>query len=47
MKILITFEEIHNICIYDECNYFCENMGYSKWVINEGGGDIVTELSEE
>ena len=34
----------------DRCNdwiYFCEEERWSEWSVNEGGGDITIQLSEE
>lgn len=41
----MTLEEV-----LDKCNnweYFCEKEGWSKWAVNEGGGDITVCLTEE
>lgn len=45
MKILITLEEV-----LDRCNNwidFCKDFGYSEYSVNEGGGNIEVEMTEE
>ena len=45
MTINITLSEILNKC--NNWNDFCENEGFSEWFVNEGGGHIEINLSEE
>ena len=45
MRIYITLEEVLHKC--NDWDKFCEEEGYSVWVVNEGGGDIEISLTEE
>ena len=41
--ITMTLEEILSNC--DDWEKFCEEMGYSMWAVNEGGGDTEVEMT--
>jgi hypothetical protein len=45
MTITITLSEILDKC-YDWEEY-CRDSGYSEWAVNEGGGDIAVNMTEE
>jgi len=45
MTITMTLREVLKRC--NDWDDFCKEEGWSIWVINEGGGDIKTTLSEE
>jgi len=45
MYIHMTLREILDCCT--DWEYFCEEEGWSVWAVNEGGGDVEVNLSEE
>ena len=45
MHISIKLSEVLDRC--DDWLKFCEDYGWSEWVVNEGGGDITINLSFE
>jgi len=45
MRIFMTLAEILDKC--DDWDYFCEEEGWSVWTVNEGGGDVEVNLTEE
>jgi hypothetical protein len=45
MRIHMTLAEVLDKC--DDWEYFCEEEGWSVWAVNEGGGDVEINLTEE
>ena len=39
----MTLQEVMDIC--PDWENFCEVKGFSVWAVNEGGGDVVVELT--
>lgn len=45
MTITMTLSEVLDRCW--SWDYFCEIKGYSVWAVNEGGGDVEVNLTED
>ena len=45
MTITMTLEEVLDRC--NDWEYFCYEEGWNVWAINEGGGDVGVNLTEE
>lgn len=45
MTITMTLSQISKRC--SDWDYFCEEEGWSVWAVNEGGGEITANLTEE
>lgn len=45
MRIFITLREVLERC--NDWGKFCTDKGYSVYCVNEGGGDVEIELSED
>jgi len=45
MTITLTLSEILDRC--NDWEDFCQEEGWSEWAVNEGGGDITVNLTEE
>jgi len=45
MEINVTLSEVLEKC--DDWNEFCKERGWSEYAVNEGGGDIVVQLTTQ
>jgi len=45
MYIAMTLSEVLERC--NNWDLFCEEEGWSVWAVNEGGGDVQVNLTEE